>query len=112
MRNFMTTLGFDPVSGTIGANTLGDVAGPDRSSREPRPLRKCAYVIKGDDGRVVGTCGDTCGTILREGNRGCFCALHTKLKVKGEKYTRSEDERKARTAQKKIHLVRNEPDNT
>jgi hypothetical protein len=94
----MASLGFDPTRGTIGASGLGDVAGPDRSSREAGPLRKCAYVIVGDDGKVVGTCG----TILREGNHGCFCTIHTSIKRKGEKYTNSVAVRR----RKRMHIVR------
>jgi hypothetical protein len=98
-RMNLMALGFDPVKGTVGALRLGDIVGPDRSSRETRPLRKCAYVIVGDDGKVVGRCG----TVLREGNRGCFCAMHTEMKVKGARYVASLEARKRRRL---LHLVR------
>jgi hypothetical protein len=102
-RNFMTALGFDQTRGTIGAGRLGDVTGPDLSGKEAKPLRKCAYVIVGDDGNIVGRCG----TILREGNRGCFCSLHTKMKVRGAKYIEREDAKKRnRAAREHLHLVR------
>lgn len=100
-RGFMTALGFDPTRGTIGAGRLSDVAGPDRSLKSDQPVRKCAYVLTDDNGKVVGECG----TILRTGNRGCFCHLHTEMKVKGQKYTAREAEKKrAREAHKHLHL--------
>lgn len=104
-RSFMAALGFDPTRGTIGAGRLGDVAGPDHSGKEAKPLRKCAYVILGDDGKIV----SRCGTILREGNRGCFCTLHTDIRRKGEKYTDREDakkrDRRAREARRHLRIV-------
>lgn len=85
-------LGMDPATGTIGASRLGDVAGPDRSPKEPegQPQRKCAYVITDEKGHIVGRCGTT----LRKGNRGCFCTLHAELRVKGEKYVQSLEARR------------------
>ncbi len=99
----MTALGFDQTRGTIGAGRLGDVTGPDRSGKEAKPLRKCAYVILDDGGKIVAECG----TILREGNRGCFCSLHTEMKVRGAKYIEREAAKKRdRAAREHLRLVR------
>ncbi len=97
----LVALGFNPATGTIGASRLGDVVGPDRKIQD-RPRRKCAYIIRGDDGKIVGTCG----TILSERNHGRFCALHTKLEPKGAKYVAYEEaKRRQRDAKKHLRLV-------
>lgn len=101
-RMNLVALGYDPARGTIGASRLGDVVGPDRGVQD-RPPRKCAYVIRDDQGKVVGTCG----TILREGNKGCFCAMHTRMEPKGAKYiAREEEKKRQREARKRLHLIR------
>lgn len=86
----LLTLGYDPARGTIGASSLGDVVGPDRKGEEKSTKRRCAYVIRNDAGMIVGTCG----TILREGNHGRFCALHTQIELKGARYIAREEARK------------------
>jgi len=93
----LVALGYDPTRGTIGASRLGDVVGPDRKIKD-RPLHKCAYVLTDDQGEAVGTCG----TILSERNHGRFCALHTQMKIRGEKYVRSQEAKKRR---RMMHLV-------
>ncbi len=85
-----SALGMDQGTGTVGANSLGDVHDSGRSTDDGKP-RRCQE--------------PDCGTILRSGNTGHYCSMHTFAERKGKKYT----DGVARARRKRMHVVRNCP---
>lgn len=79
-------LGMDQGTGTVGASSLGAVHDSAKNGGESKK-------------RICHEPG--CGTVLRSGNPGNFCSLHTCGERRGKKYVDSLDALR----QKRIHVV-------
>ena len=80
-------LGMDGGTGTIGANSLGDVHDSAQKATDRKPKR----------------CQEPgCGTILRSTNPDVYCSVHTFSERKGKRYT----DGLARARWRRMHVVK------